>query len=65
MAEYERKVREVLKANGCTFVRHGRGDHDVWYSPITDRHVTVDSKIKSRHTANEIMKQSGIKDVRF
>lgn len=60
MAEYEKKVREVLKSNGCAFVRRGKGDHDIWYSPLTERHVTVDSKIKSRHTANAIMKQSGI-----
>ena len=60
MAEYEKKVRERLKQNGCSFVRHGKGDHDIWYSPITDRHIAVDSKIKSRHTANAIMKQSGI-----
>ena len=60
MAEYEKKVREELKKNGCTFVRHGKGDHDIWYSPITNINVTVDGKIKSRHAANEIMKQSGI-----
>jgi predicted RNA binding protein YcfA (HicA-like mRNA interferase family) len=60
MAEYEKKVRDILKENGCRFVRLGKGDHDVWYSPITGCHVTVDGKIKSRHTANEILKQSGI-----
>jgi predicted RNA binding protein YcfA (HicA-like mRNA interferase family) len=60
MAEYEKKVRDILKQNGCHFDRHGKGDHDIWYSPITGSHVTVDGKIKSRHTANEIMKQSGI-----
>ena len=60
MAEYEKKVREELKKNGCTFVRHGKGDHDIWYSPITNINVTVDGKIKFLHTANEIMKQSGI-----
>jgi len=60
MAEFEKKVREVLKCNACHFVRRGKGDHDIWYSPITDRKISVDSKIKSRHTANEIMKQSGI-----
>ena len=60
MAEYEKKVRVILAENGCRFVRHGKGDHDIWYSPITDRNVTVDGKIKSRYTANEIMKQSGI-----
>ena len=64
MAEYEKRVRDKLKENGCSFIRHGKGDHDIWYSPITNTNVTVDSKIKSRHTANEIMKQSGI-DYRF
>jgi hypothetical protein len=60
MAEYEKRVREMLQENGCTFVRHGKGDHDIWYSPITNRHFTVDNKIKSRFTANAVMKQSGI-----
>ena len=62
MAEYEKKVRELLRRNGCRFVRHGRGDHDIWYSPITDSNVTVDGKIKSRFTANAILKQNGIKE---
>lgn len=60
MATYERDVRAILIAHGCRFVRHGKGDHDIWYSPITGRHFTVDGKIKSRHTANAIMKQSGV-----
>lgn len=64
MAEYEKRVRKILTQNQCSFVRHGKGDHDIWYSPITCRHITVDSKIKSRHTANAILKQSGI-DYRF
>jgi len=60
MAEYERKVREILADNGCTFKRRGKGDHDIWYSPITKRELTVDGKIKSRHTANGILKRAGI-----
>ncbi|MCM1320855.1 MAG: type II toxin-antitoxin system HicA family toxin [Bacteroides sp.] len=60
MAEYEKKVRRILSDKGCTFVRHGKGDHDIWFSPIPDRNFTVDGKIKSRFTANEIMKQAGI-----
>ena len=60
MAEYEKIVRKKLKEEGCCFVRRGRGDHDIWYSPITNSKVTVDGKIKSRHIANEIMKQAGI-----
>nr|WP_315104193.1 type II toxin-antitoxin system HicA family toxin [uncultured Catonella sp.] len=60
MAEYEKKVREILKSYGCYFIRHGKGDHDIWHSPINKQNVAVDGKIKSRHTANAILKQSGI-----
>jgi len=60
MAEFEKKVRQILKDRGCYFVRRGKGDHDIWHSPLTNRNFPVDSKIKSRHTANRIMKQSGI-----
>ena len=61
MAEYERKVRLKLSEHGCYFVRHGKGDHDWWHSPLNNKGFVVDGKIKSRHSANEIMKQAGIK----
>jgi len=60
MAEYEKKVRLVLTKNGCYLKRHGKGDHDIWYSPNTNQNFPVDSKIKSRYLANVIMKQAGI-----
>lgn len=60
MAEFERKVRIIMRDNGCYFVRPGKGDHEIWFSPITERCITVDKKIKSRFTANAILKQSGI-----
>jgi hypothetical protein len=60
MAEYEKKVRQILKESGCNFLRHGKGDHDVWYSPITNLPITVDGEIKSRHVANAIIKRAGI-----
>jgi hypothetical protein len=60
MAEYEKKVRQILRDYGCHFVRHGKGDHDIWYSPITRKNITVDGEIRIRHMANVIMKQAGI-----
>ena len=60
MAEYEKRVRKLLMKHGCFFVRHGKGDHDIWFSPVTNHEVVVDGKIKSRFTANEIMKQAGL-----
>lgn len=60
MAEYEKKVREVLRQNGCYFLRHGKGDHDIWCNPANGLQTTVDGEIKSRHIANAIMKQLGV-----
>ena len=61
MAEFEKRVREVLLENGCHFHRRGKGSHDIWFSSITNEPVTVAKKIKSRHTANAILKRAGIK----
>jgi len=60
MAEYEKKVRRMLDECNCYFVRRGKGDHDIWHSPISNKNFPVDNKIKSRHMANLIMKQAGI-----
>lgn len=30
-----------LKSAGCTFVRHGKGDHQIWQSPITGKTFPV------------------------
>ena len=60
MNHYGKAVRDVLEQHGCWFVRRGKGDHDIWISPHTSRPLTVDHTIKSRHTANQIMKQAGI-----
>ena len=64
MAEYEKKVRDVLKKHGWTFKRRGKGDHDIWHDPITKNSVSVDGVIKSRHTANSILKEAKI-DFKF
>jgi hypothetical protein len=60
VAEYEKKVRQKLAEYGCSFARRGKGDHDIWYSPILNHTFPVDGEIKSRHLANKIMKQAGI-----
>ena len=60
MGDFGKAVRSVLSEYGCFFVRRGKGDHDIWYSPISKRNFPVDTKIKSRHIANAIMKQSGV-----
>jgi predicted RNA binding protein YcfA (HicA-like mRNA interferase family) len=60
MADYAPAVKKLLKEDGCWRDRQGKGDHEIWCSPRTDRKFTVDNKIKSRHTANGILKQAGL-----
>ena len=60
MADYNKELIKILRNNGCTFVRHGKGNHDIWHSPISNKNVTVDHKIKSRDMAIEVLKQSGL-----
>jgi hypothetical protein len=57
---FGKAVRDRLDEGGCSFVRHGKGDHDVWYSPITRRNVIVPVKIMSRHLANKILSDAGL-----
>jgi len=54
------QVKSILRKNGCSLVRQGRGDHEVWYSPVSDRKFMVDGKIPSRHLANLTLKQAGL-----
>lgn len=61
MADYTRKVKQILKAHGCHFVRQGKGDHEIWHSPLNNQHVAVDGKIVNRHSANETLKDAGIR----
>ena len=59
MKGFGKEVRDLLSAAGCQFVRHGKGDHDVWRSP-TGKSVSVPVKIMSRHMANKILKDAGL-----
>jgi HicA toxin of bacterial toxin-antitoxin, len=60
MASYTPKLKEILRPHGCCFERSGKGDHDIWFSPITQRRFPVDQKILSRQTANAVLRQAGI-----
>lgn len=54
------ELTRMLREAGCYFERAGKGDHQIWFSPITGQSFTVDSKIVSRHTANGVLKQAGL-----
>ena len=59
MGSYYDDLAEIMRAHGCERVSGGKGSHEKWKSPINGRVVTV-PRSKSRHTANEVLKQLGI-----
>lgn len=59
-ANYARQVRTLLREAGCKLDRQGKGDHEIWLCPNSQRPITVDNNIKSRHTVNSILKAAGL-----
>jgi len=57
---YGAELKKILLQHGCVFVRKGKGDHEIWFSPITGNRFPVDAGTRKRHTANGILKQAGI-----
>ncbi|MEE4237449.1 MAG: type II toxin-antitoxin system HicA family toxin [Anderseniella sp.] len=60
MANFYRDLVRILRNAECEFHRQGRGDHEIWISPVNGRKFTVDRSIKSRGTANAVLKQAGL-----
>ena len=56
---YRRLVR-LLREGGCTFVRQGKGSHEIWLSPITNKHFAVPYDVSKRSTANGVLRQAGL-----
>lgn len=59
MPDFYDELVEIMRDHGCWRVEGGKGSHEKWCSPINDR-TTVVPRSKSRHTANEVLKQLGI-----
>ena len=57
---YTHARKRLPQSAGCEFVRAEGGDHAIWRSPITGVHFVVDGKIKSRHTADGVLRQAGL-----
>ncbi len=59
MNDFGKVVRMKLSGAGCAFLRHGKGDHDIWTTAAGKR-IVVPAQIKSRHTANGILKDAAL-----
>ena len=60
MVDHAPELRRRLREAGCFYKRQAKGDHEFWYSPHSNKSFPVDRKIKSRHSANEVLKQAGL-----
>ncbi len=58
---YTRRAKDILRDAECTFVRQGKGDHEIWHSTVNGHKFMVDNKIKSPKWANITLKKAGIR----
>ena len=54
------ELKRVFLAAGCRLERQGKGDHEICFSPKSQRRFVVDNRLRSRHTANAVLKQAGL-----
>ncbi len=45
MADFTKDLKKLLLDAGCSFERQGKGDHEIWYSPIIAIRFVVDNSI--------------------
>jgi hypothetical protein len=60
MNNFTPALTKLLREADCFIVRSGKGDHEIWKSPISGKRFPVDGKILSRHLANAVLKQAGL-----
>ncbi|MCC3246828.1 type II toxin-antitoxin system HicA family toxin [Methylocystis sp. WRRC1] len=63
MADFYPQLVSLLLAAGCRLVRPGKGSQEIWHRAITGRNFSLPRTTKSRHTANEVLKQAGLPKV--
>jgi predicted RNA binding protein YcfA (HicA-like mRNA interferase family) len=57
--DFYRELTKILLSNGWQKIQGGKGSHERWWNATTNNTVTV-PRSKSRHTANEVLKQAGL-----
>ena len=58
--QFDRQLRDLLKAAGCHLVLKSKGSHETQYSPITNQNFPVPIGILGRHRVNAISRQAGL-----
>jgi predicted RNA binding protein YcfA (HicA-like mRNA interferase family) len=53
-------IRQILKKAGFVWFRTGKGDHEIWKHTVNGKRVTVDAKVRTKHSANKILRDAGL-----
>ena len=61
---YYRELAAALQERGYAYKENAKGSHEKWIHEKTGRVMIVPRNLKSRHTANAILKAVGA-DVKF
>ena len=56
---FYRQVVQQLSLLGFEHIKGGKGSHEKWISAAGEKTLTVPRRLKSRHTANNILKSAG------
>lgn len=57
---FYREITKLIKGKGYRYEKNFKGSHECWKHKKTGHLVQVPRNLKSRHTANGILKDAGI-----
>ena len=58
-SNYYKQVVDAVRRQGFTRIRQGKGSHEIWARAGTEGKISIPAKLRSRHTANGILKDAG------
>lgn len=58
-SNYHKRVVDAIRRRGFTRIRQGKGSHEIRAHAARGTKLSVPGKLKSRHTANRILKDAG------
>ena len=58
-SNYYKQVVDAVREQGFRRIRQGKGSHEIWSRASTERKLSIPGKLRSRHTANGILKDAG------
>ena len=58
-SNYYKQVVDAVRKQGFTRIRQGKGPHEIWAQATAGKKISIPMKLRSRHTANRILKDAG------